>query len=315
MIFVTFGDGLDRIVDGFRRHYNAPEEDRISMADFPDNWALARALEEGGQGQTFVVRRADGSDLQEYVLKRLKNPNREEYFEREIQACETLDHPNVLRVLEHGRTPRGKRYLVTEYCKGGTLGGDGPRFDNPGDGLRFFRQIVAGVAHAHSNVPAVYHLDLKPENIFLKDGAPVIGDFGICFIAEDELSITKEGMRGSKYYCAPEFRNPKIEGNPRPESADVYSLGKILYWLFAREVYDGHEEDYVASEKSWLASLFTTDPRFAFIDELIAETVRRSPAERIANASLLFQRVQQVVDRIEAGGRVLDLRVPQRCLY
>src|SRR5258706_7805796 len=47
--------------------------------------------------------------------------------------------------------------------------------------------------------------------------------------------------RGSMYYCAPELRGPKIEGNSPPAAADVYSLGKVLYWLFTGDVYDGHE--------------------------------------------------------------------------
>src|SRR5690348_14222345 len=91
------------------------------MADLPPDWALVRNLNEGGQGHTFVVRRADGREPRLYVLKRLKNPNRRDYFEREIQACTTLDHPNVLKVLEHGETPKGKPFLITEYCDGGSV--------------------------------------------------------------------------------------------------------------------------------------------------------------------------------------------------
>jgi len=116
------------------------------------------------------------------------------------------------------------------------------------------------------------------------------------------------------YYCAPELRNPKITGNPQLAAADIYSLGKILYWLFAGEVYDGHEEDYGEPTRR-LAHLVPARPQFAFIDELIAGTVRRNPAERVASAVNLGSRVQRVADRIAAGGRVLNLKVPQPCLY
>jgi len=215
------------------------------MGDFPAQWTRVRDLSEGGQAHTFVVRRTDGSpDSELFVLKRLKNPKREDYFEREIRACETMEHPNVLKVLEHGRTPKGKLFLVTEYCPGESLQEHRPEFDTLGIGLRFFRQIVAAVAYAHAQEHHIYHLDLKPGNILLKNNVPVVGDFGICFIEGDEVSITKEGPRGSLYYCAPEFRNPKINGSARPAAADLYSLGKILYWLFTGDVYDGHEEEY-----------------------------------------------------------------------
>ena len=77
------------------------------MGDFPQQWAWLRDLGEGGQGHTFVVKRSDGSDSAEYVLKRLKNPKREEYFEREIQACERLNHSNVLKIVSMARLRRG----------------------------------------------------------------------------------------------------------------------------------------------------------------------------------------------------------------
>src|SRR5438876_7823212 len=95
------------------------------MPDFGPRWKWIRDLREGGQGQTFVVRRADGADDLEYVLKRLKNPNRINRFEREVNACMRLEHPNVLRIIDYGADPKGRRYLVTEYCPGGSLA------DNP----------------------------------------------------------------------------------------------------------------------------------------------------------------------------------------
>src|SRR5262249_58679792 len=107
------------------------------MGDFPPEWICLEPLAEGGQGHTFVVKRSAGSDSTLYVLKRLKNPKRADYFEREIEACETLYHPNVLKLLSHGQTPKGKPYLITEYCNGGSLQ-KGPKFDNPAAGIRIF---------------------------------------------------------------------------------------------------------------------------------------------------------------------------------
>jgi serine/threonine protein kinase len=226
----------------------------------------------------------------------------------------SLSHPNVLRVLWHGRTPKGKRFLISQYCTGGSLE-CGPNFDRPIDGLRLFEQIVGAVAHAHTHEPAIYHLDIKPSNILLNGRTPVVGDFGICFVEEDGASLTKEGPRGSIYYCAPELRDPVIEGTPLLKAADVYSLGKVLYWLYTGKVFDGHEDDYVNDPTRRLARLFPLQPQFAFVDELVAGAVRRRPTERFADASRLLQHVRRAADRIDAGGRVLDLRVPQRCLY
>jgi serine/threonine protein kinase len=285
------------------------------VGDFPPQWSLVRDLSEGGQGHTFVVKRSDGSDHREYVLKRLKNPKREDYFEREIQAYETLDHANVLKVLEHGKTPKGKPYLISEYCSGGSLHEHRPDFCTPLDGMKYFQQLVAGVANAHAHKPPIYHLDLKPENILIKAGAPVVGDFGICYIEDAQVSVTKEGPRGSMYYCAPEFRNPRLSDGVQPAKADLYSLGKILYWLFTGDVFDGSEEDYAVKDRL-LASLFPLYPQFAFVDELISGTVQRDAAQRQWQDAIDFDRcIQEVTDRMRAGGRVLDLNLPQRCNF
>jgi hypothetical protein len=91
------------------------------MGDFPPEWIWIRDLAEGGQAHAFVVKRGDRQDDREYVLKRLKNPRREEYFEREIHACTNLDFPNILRLVECGKTPKGRQFLITEYCSEGPL--------------------------------------------------------------------------------------------------------------------------------------------------------------------------------------------------
>jgi serine/threonine protein kinase len=231
-----------------------------------------RDLPEGGHAHTFVVMRADGTDNREYVLKRLKNPEREGYFEREVRACMTLDHPNVLKVRDHGRTPSGKPFLITEYCAGGALERR-PDVEGLCSRLRLFEQVVAGVAHAHSQPYPIYHLDLKPENVLLKGCVPVVGDWGICFIEDGQVTVSKEGPRGSMYYCPPELRGPKISGDPALAAADVYSLGKILYFLFTGEVYDGHEEEYANDPSRSLAHLSPADLQFALVDDLVSKTV------------------------------------------
>src|SRR5579859_1190340 len=113
------------------------------MGDFPPEWKLVRDLPNGGQGHTYVVERSDGSDPGKYVLKRLKNPKRADYFEREIRACLALDHPNILKIVSHGQTPKGKPYLITNYCENGSLE-ELPAFKTPLDGLKFFNHICSG---------------------------------------------------------------------------------------------------------------------------------------------------------------------------
>lgn len=93
--------------------------------------------------------------------------------------------------------------------------------------------------------------------------------------------------RGSRHYCAPELRNPKIFGDPRLAAADIYSLGKVLFWLFSHQVFDGHEDDYGGRQLFKLHE----NPHFIWIDELVVELVTKDVSKRLASAAPLKSRL------------------------
>ena len=85
--------------------------------------------------------------------------------------------------------------------------------------------------------------------------------------------------------------------------------------FFTREVYYGSEQDHSDNARRRLAHLFPAHPQFAFVDELVSLTVRWNPEERIQTLMGLHSRVERIAERIEAGVRVLNLEIPQRCPY
>src|SRR3989442_1118212 len=116
------------------------------MADF-GKWGFVRSLGGGGQAHTFVFYADNDPQKTEHALKRLKNINRRERFERELKACQALDHPNVLRVIDFDLTA-AKPFLVSEYCRLGSLADGRWSGGSVLETLDVFRQVCAGVARA-----------------------------------------------------------------------------------------------------------------------------------------------------------------------
>jgi eukaryotic-like serine/threonine-protein kinase len=187
-------------------------------------------------------------------------------FRREAEAAEVVRHPNVLEVLEP----------PFEGFPEGVASGDPPVLCfvmellvglDLADTLAYSRTLGApravgiaagaadGLAAAHA--AGVVHRDVKPENIFLvhaADGREAVKllDFGFAWIPGDEAAPTRrtaarsgpptQGRRprpsalGTPEYMAPE----QAQGAPAAPSADIYSLGVVLYEMLAgRAPFDG----------------------------------------------------------------------------
>jgi serine/threonine protein kinase len=284
------------------------------MPDFGPRWKWVRDLREGGQGQTFVVKRADGADDLEYVLKRLKNPDRIDRFEREIEACKRLEHPNILRIVDADADPKGRPFLVTEYCPRGSLADNRPSVGTPVlEVLEIFRQICAAVAYAHDH--DVVHRDIKPENILLReDGTMVLGDFGICFIDDEGTRITMtDEVAGSRFYCAPELRDGRLEDGVPATAADVYSLGKVLYWMLSRGQKFDREEH--RTERYRLGKHDRGDPAWELVNELLDSMIVQDWRNRTLDGKVLLEQVDHLISVVRARGHAIKLSVPHRCMF
>lgn len=276
---------------------------------YGNRWRVVRPLGEGGQAHVYLVTEEGSDGTEQFVLKRLKNVARLDRFRREIDAIRSLDHPGILRLVD-ANLEAEKPYLVTEFCAGGSLAEKDLAELSTLQRLRLFGQIAEAIAYAHGK--GVVHRDLKPENMFLRtaDGPAVVGDFGLCFVEDGERhTLLDEGV-GSRFFIAPELEDGKAEEiSPR---GDVYSLGKVLYWLmsskrrFAREKHRTDANDLVR---------LTGDRRLEQVNRLLDQMITENPTTRLENASSVVAALQETTPLIEGGFNVLSRNSVQRCTY
>lgn len=272
-------------------------------------WKIDKSLDEGGQAHTYLVTDTTGEYEGVWVMKRLKNPNRIGRFRREIQAGLSLSHPNILQIIDHDLDAK-KPYLVSEYCSGGPLSKMDISNHSIVDKLHLFEAICSAVGHAHSN--RIVHRDIKPDNIFLReDGTPVVGDFGICYLDEGDERLTEtQEAAGPRLYIAPELEDGRTD-SISPKS-DVYSLGKLLYWLvsggqiFSREKHREPRYDLVARN---------ADASIHFIYELLDKMIVNDYSLRLPDANVVEENIKTIIRRILMAAHPIDITAPQQCLY
>jgi serine/threonine protein kinase len=282
-------------------------------ADFGE-WVRGEALREGGQGWTYLTYRKGDEARKPFVLKVLKNksnPARLKRFEREIEVGSRLRHPNVVRI-EAEDIEREKPYVAMEFCEGGDLQSLHLSDLSLIDKLHLFNGICHGVAHIHD--AGVIHRDLKPGNIFLREDrrTPVVGDLGLCLIAEEDerLTETTEAI-GPRLFMAPELEDGRYE-DARPV-ADIYSLGKILYWLVSNKRIFSREKQ---NEARFDLRTGQNNSSMAFVYDMLNGMVVNNPNERrYANATEVISDMDEIIERVANGSHAIDSAVPQSCSY
>lgn len=90
-------------------------------------------------------------------------------FERECALLADLQHPSIVRYLDHGVTPSGVPFLAMEWLDGETVA---DRLAREGlsvaQSLVLVQSALVGLDAAHAR--GVLHRDLKPSNLFPAPG-------------------------------------------------------------------------------------------------------------------------------------------------
>ncbi|XHX80172.1 MAG: serine/threonine-protein kinase [Stenomitos frigidus ULC029] len=211
-------------------------------------------------------------------------------FLRELRFLLSLQHDNIVtcHALEHTSTGR---YLVMDYCEGGTLRSlmeDDVRL-HPGQCLKLVTDVLAGLDHAHHR--GIVHCDIKPENILLTLRAEGwqarISDFGIARLHQDIIN-DGSGNTGSPAYMAPE----RFYGQYSITS-DLYAVGVLLYELLTGyRPFSGVPMEMMSAHLNQPVIIPATVP--AALQTILLTALQKLPARRFQSATEMLKAVQKV---------------------
>lgn len=225
-------------------------------------------------------------------LVALKDLDRQRFpthkFLRELRFLLSLQHPNIVtcQALEHTATGR---YLVMDYCEGGTLRGlvDEEISLHPQQSLKLVADVLAGLDHAHSR--GIVHCDIKPENILLavQSGGWIarISDFGIARLSQ-ELKSEGAGNTGSPAYMAPE----RFYGQYSPAS-DIYAVGILLFELLAGyRPFSGAPAELMSAHLNQPLKIPASIP--TALQAVIAKALQKLPGRRFRSTAEMLMALQ-----------------------
>ncbi|HVY45300.1 MAG TPA: serine/threonine-protein kinase, partial [Minicystis sp.] len=166
-----------------------------TVADRFDVVSLAGS---GGMGAVYrAVDRRDGATVALKVLRPgFGDTSR---FAREVATLAKLQHPSVVRYVDHGFTDAEEPYLVMEWLEGEDLAA---RLERGGalaidDAITLARALAGTLADVHDL--GIVHRDIKPANLFLAGRAPSglkLLDFGVARI--HAATFPRGARRGSR---------------------------------------------------------------------------------------------------------------------
>lgn len=202
---------------------------------------VLRTLGTGGMSVVYAAKHLESHKIYAVKTLRMQAASDEltvKRFQREAETLTYLNHPNIVRIHDYGKTMKKQPFFIMDFLTGDSLNDvlKREKLISYERVQTIFMQVLAAVAHAHKT--GLVHRDLKPGNIMLlktrqqSDFVKVV-DFGIAKFEEEAQKLTRMGeVWGSPIYMSPE----QCMGGQLDQRADIYSLGIVMYEALTGEV-------------------------------------------------------------------------------
>lgn len=250
------------------------------------------------------------------IFRRVSKPERRESFIKEMTFLRDCEHPGIMRTFDEGVYREDHPFVVAEYLPQ-TLG----KLMRAGTSsmvqkLSFMLQLLSTLDYLANLSTPVVHRDIKPQNVFVKGGACVLGDFGLM----KPLDGTREDSPAEvlKHSVGPGmpffYRTPDQVSYLRNESeltvaSDVFQLG-----LLAAELFTGWNPEKRAEHDDFCSDVvierlgFIPGSSGGIIAGLIRDMLKLDPRNR-PTAGELFDPWQGVFLVVATRQRDIEGRV------
>ena len=252
-------------------------------------YRIERELGEGGMAKVYLA--GDLKHERKVALKVLKPELAAvvgaDRFLAEIKTTANLQHPHILGLHDSGEAD-GLLYYVMPYVEGESLR---DRLDRENqlpvdDAVGITTNLAEALDYAHRQ--GVVHRDIKPGNVLLQDGKPVISDFGIA-LAVDAAGggrLTETGLSlGTPHYMSPEQATGDLNVGTQ---TDIYALGCVLYEMLVGDPpYTGSTAQAILGKIIQAQPVSATEVRKsvpANVDAAVRKALEKLPADRFTGA-------------------------------
>jgi eukaryotic-like serine/threonine-protein kinase len=192
----------------------------------------------------------------------------------EFKLLASLRHPHIISVLDYGFDADQQPFFTMDLLEDAQTILEAAQNQSRVFQVELIIQCLQALRYLHRR--GILHRDLKPGNIFVRDGSVKVLDFGLSVTRTDAMRTTS----GTLAYMAPEL----IRGGMASEASDLYALGMI-----ALEVFNGSYPYPTNNVHNLIDAILNQVIDVPLPDRSLAATISRllakDPAERYSDAA------------------------------